>query len=87
MLGDPLIYTGTRSADTSLIQNAVLHGITFQINTGHGFYRPHTDSTGIVTDLCTTSLTPDAIETEISHDVLVFLPSGGSTICSKRLGN
>lgn len=78
MSGNRLIYTVTRGTGTSLIRNAIVEGITFQFNTGHGFYRPHTDANGIVTDLRTTNLTPDDIETEISYDVLAFLASGGS---------
>lgn len=75
---NPLIYTSSRGTGTSLIRNAILDGTTFQFNTGHGFYRCHIDVNGIVTDLRTTNLIPDDIETEISNDVLTFLASGGS---------
>lgn len=53
-------------------------GVSFQLKTGHGFYRPHTGPGGVVTDLRPTGLTPDAIETGIVQDILAFQAAGGS---------
>lgn len=51
-------------------------GIRFQFKTGHSFYRQHKTPAGDYTDLRTTALTPDEIETEIVVDIHLFLDSG-----------
>ncbi|MCP2730239.1 hypothetical protein [Limnofasciculus baicalensis] len=78
MSGFSLVYTSTRGTGTTLVRNAIIQGINFQFNTGHGFYRTHNNPSGVVTNLHSTGLTPDIIEIEISHDILAFLSTGGS---------
>jgi len=73
----PLTFTA-RGTGTQLIRTTQLQNTTLQFNTGHGFDRPHTGPGGRITDLRTTSLTPDTIETAIAHDVAAYRASGGT---------
>src|SRR5437868_10546807 len=57
------------SSGTNLIRTTMVAGRRLQLNTGHGYYRPHTNPAGVVTDLQTSGLTPDQVETAIALDV------------------
>jgi hypothetical protein len=61
---------------TNLIRSTVVAGRTLRINTGHGYYQPHSNSAGAVTDLRASGLTPDQIETAIALDVQACLSAG-----------
>jgi hypothetical protein len=53
----------SKGAGTNLIRSTNVLGRIIQLKTGHGYYRPHKLPTGQITDLRTSGLTPDQIET------------------------
>ena len=76
---DELLQPSFRSqgTGTDLIRNATINGKQFQFKTGHGFDRIH-EYNGIKTDLRTTGLTPDKVETNIAQDILIFKSQGNT---------
>jgi hypothetical protein len=67
----------SKGSGGDLVRYKESSGVRFQFKTGHGFYRIHRMPDGSESDLRTTGLTPDRIETEIIADLLLFLDSGG----------
>jgi hypothetical protein len=68
----------SRGSGPTLIRVTTTSGRTVQLKTGHGFYRSHTSSSGKVTDLQRSGLTPDEIETGIISDIDAHLRGGGA---------
>jgi hypothetical protein len=60
----------------NLKRTAEIDGEKWQFNTGHAFNRAHNGPKG-ESDLRTTTLTPDQIETSIARDTKVFEEGGG----------
>ena len=74
----------TRGAGLDLIRTATKGARTYEFKTGHGYYRPHKGPSGL-TDLRSTSLTPNQIEEAIMSDLEAF-QSGGGTVPSTGPG-
>jgi hypothetical protein len=68
----------SKGAGTSLIRSTSVLGRTVRIKTGHGYHRPHKLQSGQITDLRTSGLTPDQIESPIVQDIEAYLLSGGT---------
>jgi hypothetical protein len=68
----------SKGIGTNLIRSTTVLGRTVQLKTGHGFYRRHKLPSGLVTDLSTSGLTPDQVETGIILDIETFLAGGGT---------
>ncbi len=64
------------SSGMNLIRTTMVAGRRLQFNTGHGYYRPHTNPVGVVTDLQSSGLTPDQVETAIALDIQARLSAG-----------
>jgi hypothetical protein len=75
----------SKGIGTNLIRTTTVLGRTVRLKTGHGFYRPHKLPSGQVTDLSTSGLTPDQVETGIILDMETFL-AGGDTIPKVGVG-
>jgi hypothetical protein len=67
------------SSGTNRIRSTEIDGTRFRFNTGHGFDRVHTNqATGVTTDLRTTNLTPNQIESAIAQDAFNYSSNGGN---------
>jgi Flp pilus assembly pilin Flp len=71
----PPVFT-SRGSGTQQVRTTEVGGTRFQINTGHAFDREHRGPGGKVTDLRTTGLSPDQIESAIIADANGYRAGG-----------
>jgi hypothetical protein len=83
-LDDAVDGAGDLAGDSARVVEDITHhrekydigGVHYEINTGHSFYRTHKrKEDGLITDLRTTTLTPQRIEERILGDLQANLPA------------